>query len=675
MTVGQDSFQATESLIRPSSRLFYPVKIPVRHEQLRCLISSPSPDILYYACDSDIYRLNTRSRKQELLATLPWETRCLAAGHGWLCVGGADNGQFATIKIGSDSSGDGDQAPRSHADVDALLPIDLDPELRRQTHRFFTAPSERHGGSDRRRLQATTHELGQMIVNSVTLHHSATDDVGGNDGTVAVLTNNDKTVCLYSLSQDRLLAALDFPFAMNHATISPRGDLLVAVGDDPIVYFYKKTQMRGSSNRWQMCSGSPLSPAADLHVVSEGCFATAFSPSGHLCAVASQCGVITIFGTQYIDQGDQEAIVKVMHSSRPRSDAGAVRSMCFSPEPWDLLICTEQNGRVCVFDVRNQFGSRQLVRISTSPEAVERVEISNDFNVEELIDPRLREGTDSEFIRQYRESIAAQDEAAAMNFAADYVDASSERRRLHRQARDESPQPFTERERQILEALRTSRERIEAREQQGPTSINYAQEQGRQSGTSSASSGPGNSHGTSPSTLTLSPAERRQLPLTWAQSPTSVPSLRDYIRDRNSERERMRTRNYEPRRHSPAVLSQNDFASAIATRDLPEAGVTMSPPRLQMQNEPVDPWQTIEAAMASGPLPDAATRLRREREAGMDQSLQRRHEIHMRVEQRRRERLRNLYAEDEGMGRYTGSDHDSGPGTAGCAMSEDGRKL
>ena len=484
------------------------------------------------------------------------------------------------------------------------------------------------------------------------------------------LRNNDKTVRIFSLSQDRLLASLDFPFAMNHATVSPRGDVLVAVGDDPIVYFCRRGSTGGPSQRWQCCSEHPLPSASDLHVVNDGCSTTAFSPSGHLCAVASQAGMTTIFDTRYVGQADQDAIVKVLPSSRPRTEAGVIRSMCFSPEPWDLLICAEQSGRVCVMDVRNEFGSRQVVRLNMSLDTVETAEVSDDFNVEDLIDPRLREGSDSEFIRQYRQTIAAQDEAAAANFAADYVEASSERRRLQRLAREDSPQPFTDRERQILEALRTSRERIEGREQQGATSINYADPT------------PVVTHHNRDSSSSPAPQiDRRHLPLSWTQSTTSVPSLRDYIRDRNSnrDRDRDRARAMEARRRASVVLSQEDLGSASTSRELPEAPFTASPPRLPAQSDGPDPWQTIEAAMASGPLPDAATRLRREREAGVEAGFQRRQEIYMRLEQRRRERLRNLYSEVEGMGRYGGNmshvDREAGPGTAGCAMSEDGRKL
>ena len=58
-----------------------------------------------------------------------------------------------------------------------------------------------------------------------------------------------------------------------------------------------------------------------------------------ICAVASQNGIITIFDTALI-QGDWDADAAVVESLRSSTfplHTGAVRSMSFSPGPWDLL--------------------------------------------------------------------------------------------------------------------------------------------------------------------------------------------------------------------------------------------------------------------------------------------------------------------------------------------------
>ena len=56
-------------------------------------------------------------------------------------------------------------------------------------------------------------------------------ETGLSDSVLTKRRNNDKTVKLYSLSENRLLSTLDFPFPMNHASIRPDGEALVAVGD------------------------------------------------------------------------------------------------------------------------------------------------------------------------------------------------------------------------------------------------------------------------------------------------------------------------------------------------------------------------------------------------------------------------------------------------------------
>lgn len=55
--------------------------------------------------------------------------------------------------------------------------------------------------------------------------------------------NNDQTVRIFSLSQSHLLETLEFPIAMNHASISPDGKLLLAVGDRHTAFFCKRVRL------------------------------------------------------------------------------------------------------------------------------------------------------------------------------------------------------------------------------------------------------------------------------------------------------------------------------------------------------------------------------------------------------------------------------------------------
>lgn len=650
--------------------------------------------------------MHTSTRKRELIAVLPWAPICLAAAFGWIAVGGLDKGRCAFVKVGAD--GLEGRSPRSsprHAEVDALLPLDLDPESRFQAHQFLTGSTPDSDFIGVRKAEVQIQELGTDIVNSVTIHRLRGDGKEFQDELIAVMTNNDHTVRIFSLTQSCSLDTLHFPTAMNHATISPDGSLLVAVGDEPHAYFHRRVtsgsiQVQNGPvllrNEWQLLA----SPLLQVTGPEDGgmCFTTAFSPSGHICAVASQHGIITIFDTSSIQaaEDDDDAIIEVFRSSRPSlplpaSQIGAPRSMCFSPAPWDLLAWAEDHGRVCVADARHAFRSRQTIELDVDDPEIDRAEVTD--LADDLIHPELRAlNTEARFVRQYREARDAQDDAAAVNFAADYIEASAERRRLQREAREVGPgnpessaQGLTERERQLLDTLRTSRERMNEREraeaqQQSPFSVN---------------------HLPPPRTIRVpnddvSYEEYMGLPTTSSStSSRASATLRDYIRERNLERSRTGDRTYQPRRRSSIVVSTNSANEPTPSTLAPRTGsstFTVSPTRLSSANPPApstsntDPWQTIEAAMQSGPLPDAATRLRREREAAIEANFERRQQQWARMEATRNQRIRQLYdGGGEGLeryevdllrsARYRNDDPDAGLGTMGLGWSEDGRQL
>ena len=137
-----------------------------------------------------------------------------------------------------------------YPDADPARQLRLDPEVRRQAHRFALLQEGSSGLGRRRRSDQRLRDFGGSTVNSITLFypHEGSGDV--TDGPVAVISyvwsilgacflmqrlmidrNNDKTVRVFSPAQNRLLATLEFPFAMNHASIRPDGKILVAVGD------------------------------------------------------------------------------------------------------------------------------------------------------------------------------------------------------------------------------------------------------------------------------------------------------------------------------------------------------------------------------------------------------------------------------------------------------------
>lgn len=108
------------------------------------------------------------------------------------------------------------------------------------------------------------------------------------------------------------------------------------------------------------------------------CFTIAFSPASHLCAIGSQAGLISVYDVESILQNkeDSQCRLQVFRSSRPDFDAGAVRSMAFSPDPWDLLVWVEDMGKFGIADVRSGFLRRQVVDLDKDSFEVEKVRTS-----------------------------------------------------------------------------------------------------------------------------------------------------------------------------------------------------------------------------------------------------------------------------------------------------------
>ncbi|KAI9830699.1 MAG: hypothetical protein M1826_004528 [Phylliscum demangeonii] len=461
---------------------------------------------------------------------------------------------------------------------------------------------------------------------------------------------------------------------MNHATIRPDGEMLVAVGDEAYAYFYRRLAVktptvrgvfdRRSNHpawRWELQARFDLPRAPDP--ADNGLFATAFSSSGRHCAVASQDGIITVFDTGAIrdSTSSHTAIVATLSSSRPhsRTGEGAIRSICFSPSPWDLLICVEQSGRACVYDLRSGFRMRQPVDLCPQSVGVQRVEIHDESAAaEDMIDPRLRQSTDMEHIRQYRDSLAMRDEAAAAEFATDYMESAGDRRRLLRPVRHDSPQATTERERQVLDALRTSHERVEARDQ----GLNYR---------------PARELRDPPS---LQSDAEMIGPFLSGSSSGTTPPRRDRLRDRNPDRDSTRARPYEPHRRDSVVITDDHRNVGDTVYDLITGVRTSATSTSHPRTSRLDPWQALEGEV----------QLRQERETGRGSiwsnrqyltalmELERRNARRL-VESRRREHIRSVYTEMVRTGRQDDPpprrDSENHGGTTGCAMSGDGRKL
>src|SRR5271170_3672164 len=272
--------RTTESLILQERTKFYPTKIPVPHHQLRHFISTAEKNQIYYVDRHDIYALNLRSTQRSLVATLPFEARCLAVDHGWICVGGEINGDCAFVKIERHEPAQGSQDSRE------------------------IGPPKCFGHD------LVVKELGGQIVNAMTIQKLYREDDPQCFEMVVLISNNDKTVKIYSLDEQKVVTTLEHPVSINHASLSPDSRLLVSVGDTNNVYFYRRTNKHAGSAtsnhpsphpeyEWSLI-GTPAVPVNDT-ISEDFSFSVAFSPCGRLCAVSSQGGTISVFDMESPD--------------------------------------------------------------------------------------------------------------------------------------------------------------------------------------------------------------------------------------------------------------------------------------------------------------------------------------------------------------------------------------
>lgn len=297
-----------------------------------------------------------------MIAQLPFSPRCTAFGHGYICIGGS-NAQFAKIKLNSATS------------------LDVDPPI------DIWEPT-------RRPLEIRLDTIGDNDINSVVIHRIS-DDVEHLSDIVAVITGNDKSVRIISLLHVGEVIVLDFPDMMNHATLSPDSRLLTAVGDLDTLYVFRRIMNQELptvctfANRrhlgatdWKQVAKFPLYiPANELP---KGYFSTAWSSSGRTFAVGSEAGYISIFDmTEIISNADDDldfscAYRMTIPSSRPSDDEiqakpGAVRVLLFTPDPWDMLIWAEDQGRICIVDLRMNAIIRETIDLNPEDANLEKV--------------------------------------------------------------------------------------------------------------------------------------------------------------------------------------------------------------------------------------------------------------------------------------------------------------
>ena len=507
------------------------------------------------------------------------------------------------------------------ADPDERLPLDLDP-----SHR--STPREASSGFRRSRqnrtLTANSSKVGTEIVNCVTLWSPSENT---SDRTykipVVVVSNNDCTVSILNVQTSEVLQKLTLPDCVNRSVMSPDGELLVTICDDPYLYVHERQPKsepkkerfdlrRGPSYEWALsCRIQLEGQREDDKSNMRGSFAATFSRSGKYLAVATQYGIISIFDAEYLTS--PESLMAVFTSSRPESIDGAVRAMEFSPGPFDLLAWTESTGRVGVADVRTLFLSRQLVIIDPQADSVERVIVSERPG-DPIIDPRLR---------------SFRNESPSNSTTTDYLGLDFERRQLRhltREMLDRHQAPLTAEELEVLQAHRIARRQRDAanaaREALAEASSSrwgpWADGQ-RSTTTSTSANSEGVTSGERRVSTTGLPAALRE----FVNTDRTAASFRSFINERNRDSERRNQLQQEPRRRSSMILAAAENAIERETlgpgvsrnnNETPSGleRLTLTPPRLLGSDSPNNPWAEIDAlyrTRADPPI-DRSARLR-----------------------------------------------------------------
>ena len=501
------------------------------------MISSPEQDVVYYPSGSDIYALYTRTREREIVTRLPFSPRCLVASNGWLCCGG-EPGHYTAIPL-NDWNTDLDFSISLDADPDARLPLDLDPARRSSTPRDISSAPRRSRGHSHP-LLAHVKGVGKEINNCITLWFPTSDlSERAYDNPVAVVSNNDKTISIVNLEdpESEVLEKLAYPDCVNRAVISPDGELLVAILDDPFLYVHERKPVPKGSGRNQQIKYE-WAPACRIQLESQkqsdqsnlrGSFAASFSNSGKYLAIGTQYGVISIFDTETLLQEESKPLV-VFTTSRPMQSSGAVRSMEFSPGPFDLLAWTEASGRAGVADVRDLFISRQLLMVDCRLDGMERISVS-ERSADPVIDPRLRS------FRSFRAD-------SPDSSTPDYLGLDFERRQLRnltQEILDRHHSPLTPEEMDILQAHRIARRYRDAEaEGSDPTTWSpWASEPRPTAATDSPANGEGSSSSERQISTTGFPPSLRDL---GTPVRASSASFQSFISERNQDRNRDRDR-------------------------------------------------------------------------------------------------------------------------------------
>ncbi|PSR83702.1 hypothetical protein BD289DRAFT_435562 [Coniella lustricola] len=467
-------YHSTDALILTKPKRHYRVGLRCEHWQLRSQIGVCSEKHVFYVGgngNTQVHKLDPTTQESEVVKILTFVPRCLVARNGWVCCGG-ENGEFAGFQIDDDAdNNDAARGPASSVDLslsyirnhienggprsevldafrDHMQGLSADDRLQLALD-VASDPSDPapplNASSPRpdvhnKGLLARSKTFGKERVNCITLWFPATSlserAPGAYSQSVAVLANNDKHVTIVGLEDQEAVDELSYPDYVNRALISPDGQFLVAVCDDPYLYVHKRTpkQVPGQGlftrkdvfdYEWQLCAKTHIkSQRKEDRSDQRGSFAACFSGTGRYLAVGTQYGVISIFEVAAFTEPDRNALITTFNSSRPKEDVGAVRDMAFCPGPFDLLAWTEHRGHIGVADIRSNYVSRQILDLneydaythimvtekgSIDPRMLERNEDGELTLAAELMDSTGRRGASRRLASDFHSPLNAED--------------------------------------------------------------------------------------------------------------------------------------------------------------------------------------------------------------------------------------------------------------------------
>jgi hypothetical protein len=281
----------------------------------------------------------------------------------------------------------------------------------------------------------------------------------------------------------------------------------------------------------------------------------------------------------------EDAIVVVMPSTRPENIhpsgaiPGAIRSMVFAPHPWDFLIWAEDQGKVCLADLRSGLRTKQVILLDPDNEGYSRIDM--EINASDAYSRRGDAELEHEHIRNFRAYRSLADDTGDSSFDIDDELAMAETRELAagrsvaRAAQRSEDTQLSRRERDLLDSLRTTAQAEERRSDGSNTrSIHYS-ELANESRRSTAQQ----------SSLFAQdfPALARQNEETSASAstlPTAFRIMRDYMRERGEPLREPHSRPYIRTERQPrdpnAIMNLQLTAADLVDREDGEQAPTLS---------------------------------------------------------------------------------------------------